>query len=77
MHMRHAGFPGQPESADGRLVLRKDIAHTRCTPSNSLRSGLLAYFASNTDRPQQRQAINGQWSRPSSSASWTLCVKQH
>jgi len=56
MHMRHAGLPGQPESADGRLVLRNDIAHTRCALSSSPRSGLLAYSASNTDHPQQRQA---------------------
>ena len=55
--MRHAGFPGQPESTDGRLVLRKDSAHTRCTPSSSLSSVLLACFASKTDRPWQRQAI--------------------
>lgn len=41
----------------GELVLRKDSAHTRCTPSSSLSSVLLACFASRTDRPWQRQAI--------------------
>ncbi len=54
MHMRHAGFPGQPDPT--RLVLRKDIAHTLC-PGKLSTQWILAQCASNTDRPQQRQAI--------------------
>ena len=52
--MRHAGFPGQPDPT--RLVLRKDIAHTLC-PGKLSTQWILAHCASNTDRPQQRQAI--------------------